>query len=79
MKNSILFIAILTLLFIACNGNKQHSHQEAGTHTHDDGSVHKDHDANQAKQEEFAVGADTTSHTKDTSKAHSHDGHGHSH
>lgn len=56
----------------SCGENKQ----EPGTHTHDDGSTHADHDTTKPVQEEFKV-TDTTK--KDTS-THSHgDGKSHKH
>ncbi len=75
MKKLIPAIAILAM--IACNSSsKEQSHGE-GTHTHEDGSVHADHDTAKPAQESFTP-ADTAK--QDTTKAHTHaDGHTHSH
>lgn len=72
MKKSFFIVAFAAYAFIACNNGKsadhKHnpdgSHPAEGTHTHDDGSVHKDHDADTTvKQEQFKVGADSASHS----------------
>jgi hypothetical protein len=72
MKKIILFGCFATsLLIISCNNTKK----ESGTHTHDDGSTHTDHDTTKPVQQEFNV-ADTTkkdtSHTHDNGDKHSH-------
>lgn len=66
-------LAIALTLAFSCNNN---SKKEPGTHTHDDGSTHTDHDTSKPVQQEFKV-VDTTK--KDTG-THTHaDGEKHSH
>lgn len=61
MKTTLFILALVSVLFVGCSGNSSHDHQE-GTHTHEDGTVHEDHDhADSTKQEEFKVGADSLS------------------
>ena len=67
MKKLFISLSIAAFLFAACSGNK-HDHND-GTHTHDDGSVHQNHQ-DTIKQEEFAAPADTS---------HKHDDHEHPH
>lgn len=63
------------ILFAACN----EATQESGTHTHEDGSTHTDHDTTRPPQQEFVVG-DTTVKAVDSTKEHTHaDGEKHSH
>ncbi len=58
---------------VACNNNSK-----TDTHTHDDGSIHTDHDTVKPTQEEFKI-KDTT-HIDTTGKGHTHeDGKKHSH
>ncbi|AQG79606.1 hypothetical protein [Spirosoma montaniterrae] len=73
MKTTLFAFAFSSLLFLGCSGG---SLKEAGTHTHDDGSVHADHvKGDTTKQEEFTVGSDTTA-----AKPHTHkDGEKHDH
>jgi hypothetical protein len=74
MKKFILFGWFATsLFFISCNNSKN----ESDTHTHEDGSVHSDHDTIKPEQQEFNVGdttviKDTGSHTHDDGRKHSH-------
>lgn len=73
-------LAIALFPIFSCNDNSQKS---PGTHTHDDGSVHPDHDADSAKpqQQEFQV-TDSTTAAADTTtkKPHTHgDGKPHTH
>jgi hypothetical protein len=65
----------ICLLVAACNNDKK----EPGTHVHDDGSTHAEHDTTKPQQQEFSV-TDSSS-IKDTSnKQHTHkDGEKHSH
>ncbi len=72
MKKFILFGCFAaSLLVVACNNTKK----ESGTHKHDDGSTHSDHDTTNPVQQEFNV-ADTakkdTSYTHDNGDKHSH-------
>ncbi len=61
MKTTLFILALVSVLFVGCSGNSSHDHKE-GTHTHEDGTVHEDHDhADSTKQEEFKVGGDTLS------------------
>jgi hypothetical protein len=66
MKIVVIAFVALLCLFASC-GQKS----ERGTHTHDDGSVHADHEADTA-QEEFNA-ADTIGHVHDSStREHDH-------
>ena len=64
MKKVAIAFAASLFLFASC-GQKS----EEGTHTHDDGSVHADHESD-TTQEEFNP-ADTTEHVHD-STTHTH-------
>jgi hypothetical protein len=68
MKKVAIAIVATLFLFVSCGKNSE------GTHTHEDGSTHADHDADTTKQEEFNA-ADTTQHAHDSA---THD-HSHSH
>jgi hypothetical protein len=82
MKRTMLCTGFALLLFsiIGCGDDKA---KEPGTHTHDDGSVHKDHNGDSAKpqQQEFKVtdspavkvdSADKKEHTHKDGKPHTH-------
>lgn len=83
MKNILFAIAIFAISLSSC-GNK--STKETGTHTHDDGTVHENHNhgsEEMPEQELFEVQIDSLSNEKDSLKSedkteHSHDG-GHKH
>ena len=82
MKKTMLCTGFALLLFsiVSCGDDKAN---DAGTHKHDDGAVHKDHNADSAKpqQEEFNV-TDSVSVKVDsaTKKEHTHkDGKPHTH
>jgi len=84
MKNTFFAIVFFAILFGSCRNN---SSKPTGTHTHDDGSVHTDHEhleEKMPKQELFEVEIDSLLFQKDTlsiSKQkieHSHNG-GHPH
>jgi len=76
MKKIFLAIAICGFLFASC-GNKSNSNN--GTHTHDDGSEHTDHAAEQAApvQESFKTTADSTTVKADSLKQHEEHTHDH--
>jgi hypothetical protein len=82
MKNILFTIAILVFLLSSCNNN---SSEKAGTHVHDDGTEHSDHDNGNEKtpdQEEFEV-KDSLPDEKESLKSddktmHTHDD-GHEH
>ncbi len=64
MKNSILVLATATLFIVGCGSGADHAHDEhgnhpEGTHTHEDGTVHEDHEESDLKQEEFIVEPDS--------------------
>jgi hypothetical protein len=79
MKNSIALFCIAALLSVGC-GNKnssEHSHDgedahEHGTHQHEDGTIHDDHDEENHQQEEFKVKPDSTA--TDSTHSHGEDG-----
>ena len=80
MKKIFVAIAICGYLFASC-GNRSNNNNQ-GTHTHEDGSVHGDHDATpQAKpaQETFEVKADSITVKADSLKNQAHDRHEHDH
>ncbi len=82
MKKIFLSITILAFMFAGCSDNqtKEHDHND-GTHIHDDGSVHQNHDEDSTnKQEEFTAPVDTASQKADSIHEHNHDGQdGHKH
>ena len=68
-------LAIALCFAFSCNNN---SKTEPGTHTHEDGSTHIDHDTTKPKQQEFKVSDSTRKDS--TGKEHTHkDGSKHSH
>jgi hypothetical protein len=72
MKHALIACIIALSLFASCSGNdSQHDHNN-GTHTHDDGTVHKNHDENSTTQEEFIVTDSTQTHHADSSHSHDH-------
>ena len=66
-------LAFVLILTYSCNNNSQ---PERGTHIHEDGSTHSDHDTTKPVQEEFNV---TDSTDEDTSNHIHTDGEKHSH
>ena len=74
MKKTMLAMAVAIGLFaVSCNNEKK----AEGTHQHEDGSTHVDHDStavDTTKQEEFKVdsGKTDTTHVHDESKPHTH-------
>jgi hypothetical protein len=76
MKKTLVIGSLCTILL--CFGSCSDNQSEQGTHTHNDGSTHADHDTTKPKQEEFKV---TDSSQKDsTPKEHTHaDGEKHTH
>jgi hypothetical protein len=75
MKNILSIIAILAIIFTvsSCGNKKKKDTHPAGTHVHEDGTVHSndahDHETAQPKQESFDV--------KDVDAEHNHEGHDH--
>ncbi len=78
MKKTFIIAVFAALALVACNNNQSeenHEHnadgshpQTEGTHMHDDGSVHNDHEADTTvKQEQFKVEQDSTAHGHDHS------------
>lgn len=67
MKKALLLACVCAfLLAVSCNNKSENK----GTHTHDDGSTHSDHDTAKPAQQEFNV-TDTSS-KKDTG-SHTHE------
>jgi hypothetical protein len=66
-KVFVLFIA-LSLFVFSCGKKAENTD---GTHVHDDGSMHADHETDTTKQEEFKVAGDSTEHGHD----HEHNDH----
>jgi hypothetical protein len=75
MKQKLFFVLITgaMLTLYSCGNN---SKSEKGTHKHEDGSTHSDHDTTKPSQQEFKV-TDTTK--KDTATHKHADGKEHSH
>ncbi len=68
MKNSILVFAVASLLLVGCGNKKTEDHahdadgnhtEAEGTHQHEDGAVHDDHEEVELKQEEFTAPTDS--------------------
>lgn len=74
----LLLLAIPAFLVIGCQNNTKDDTHSDGTHVHEDGSVHHDHDADtiSGHQEEFEVDPAMNENMHD----HGHDGdHDHAH
>ena len=56
-------MAVLGILFTACNGKKTEEHGQ-----HEDGQEHQNHETDTVSQEEFTVGKDSAT----TKAAHDH-------
>jgi uncharacterized lipoprotein NlpE involved in copper resistance len=68
MKKLFILFFALSLFAISC-GKKA---EQEGTHVHEDGSVHADHEPDTTKQETFTVAGDSTA-TDSTEHAHKHE------
>lgn len=71
MKKLLFSMTVAGMLFTACNGkkNEEHGHDHTdGTHQHEDGAAHPNHETDSVTQEEFTVGKDSTA----TKEAHDH-------
>ena len=82
MKKSLFIVAFAALTLLACNkSDENQKHDAEGTHTHDDGSMHKDHKTDSTtKQEEFKVGGDSATKVKpDSTHKHDHSDPNHKH
>ena len=77
MKKVLLSLAVATFVLASCGKKADdhgHDHND-GTHQHEDGAVHENHQEDASKQEEFTVSKDTA-----TAEPHGHDhGEGDSH
>lgn len=72
MKKLLLSVAVIGMLFTACREKKSedHGHDHTdGTHQHEDGEEHANHETDTVSQEEFTVGKDSAA----TKEAHDHD------
>lgn len=72
---AILISALIIFSLNSCS-NSSNKNQPAGTHIHDDGSVHDAHTEetkNAAPQESFQVEADSTAKQPETKDDHGHD------
>lgn len=76
MKKNWLIISFAALFVAACASKKNEKND--GTHTHEDGTVHENHDDTLTRQEEFKATGDTSSGHNHEMK-HSHDDHEHPH
>jgi hypothetical protein len=65
----LLFAMMASLFILASCGKKA----EEGTHVHEDGTTHTDHDADTTKQEEFNAADSTDHHHDSTDHQHPHD------
>ncbi|HSI74646.1 MAG TPA: hypothetical protein VK957_02070 [Lunatimonas sp.] len=87
MTKYLLSLAIAAFLFTGCGNkkNSEHSHDgdahghTSGTHEHEDGSVHDDHDDAEHHQEEFKVGSDSSTLKTVEEHGHSHEDGSHQH
>ncbi len=82
MKKLFISIAIALFLIAGCSGNQtKEQEQSKEVHTHDDGSIHENHEEDSTtKQEEFTVPMDTPSKKEEPKHEHTHDGKdGHEH
>jgi protein involved in sex pheromone biosynthesis len=75
-KTLVLACAGFLITLSACNNNSKTENK--GTHTHEDGSTHDDHDTTKPVQKEFKVTdstnkADTGTHKHADGTTHSHD------
>lgn len=79
MKSSKIIILVLSVLFLgltSCGGGSKKN----GTHTHDDGPVHRDHSTETVKpteQESFKAEADTLTSTANPAHEHGDGSHDH--
>ena len=72
MKKLLLSMAVVAMLFTACNEKKtdEHGHDHTdGTHEHADGEAHANHEEETVQQEEFTVGNDSVT----TEAVHDHE------
>ena len=74
MKNTFLSIAIAAIIIAGCNGNHpKEPEQNKDVHTHEDGSVHQDHEKDSTIiQEEFNDSVDTSIKKEKAIKDHTH-------
>ncbi len=79
MKKVLLTLAVIGLISVACNNKKTDEHgHDHGTHVHEDGSVHENHEEEvTTAQEEFTVSSDSTAtdaheHQHENGEAHQH-------
>lgn len=85
MTKHILSLAIAALLFAGCGNKKSNEHSHDGdahehtTGTHEDGSVHEDHQDAEHHQEEFKVESDSSSVKTEKEHGHSHEDGSHKH
>lgn len=84
MKNILSIITVLAIVFAvsSCGNKKKKADEHVGTHTHEDGTVHRDdaHDQDvKPNQETFEVKADGDAELKHEGGDHDHDGHEHEH
>jgi major membrane immunogen (membrane-anchored lipoprotein) len=81
MKKLLLSMAVVALLFTACNGKKtdEHGHDHTdGTHEHADGETHDNHADETVSQEEFTISNDSVA-AKDTHDHEHENGENHEH
>jgi ABC-type enterochelin transport system substrate-binding protein len=92
MKKTFISMAVAAILLAGCGNNKNNhqshsSHNHEGTsnaHTHEDGSVHDDHQTSEAPQETFKIVPNDSSvrtknevdhHHNSTGNQHKHESH----
>lgn len=61
MKHIFIFLALTVFTIAGCRNPKS----QDSTHTHDDGSIHQNHDDTTHHQQEFKVETDTSKHSHD--------------
>jgi hypothetical protein len=65
MKHIFVFLAFTIFAIAGCRNPKNTENSHDATHTHDDGSVHQNHEDTTHQQQEFKVDADTSKHSHD--------------
>ena len=80
MKKVFFTLSLATFLLSACSDNQNKEQKlNDGTHQHEDGSVHQNHEEDTIKQEEFNAPIDTSISEEVQVKGHTHEGHEHPH
>ena len=80
MKKLLVLISLAALFFTGCSHSHTNKQDNNGVHTHEDGSVHQNHQEDSTVgQEEFSVLPDTISQKQEDTTTHNHEKNGHVH